>query len=146
MNDPSSDEPPARPMNDPSPLVFEPTTLQLFRFSAATWNPHLIHYDREYAQTEGYPDVLVQSHLHGCFLVEVVRRWADGRGQLRRFNWRNRHYAKPGDVLTCTGRIVEVDGDLVKLELEERNQDDRVCATGSATVALKSNGGEGGDA
>ena len=65
-------------MNDPSPLVFEPTTLQLFRFSAATWNPHLIHYDREYAQTEGYPDVLVQSHLHGCFLVEVVRRWARG--------------------------------------------------------------------
>ena len=86
--------------------------------------------------------MLVQSHLHGCFLVEVVRRWIDGRGELRRFSWRNRHYAKPGDVLTCTGRIVEVDGDLVKLELEERNQDGKVCATGSAVVAMPSSGEE----
>jgi hydroxyacyl-ACP dehydratase HTD2-like protein with hotdog domain len=130
-------------MNDPPPLVFEPTTLQLFRFSAATWNSHLIHYDRDYAHTEGYPDVLVQSHLHGCFLMEVVRRWADGRGELRRFSWQNRHFARPGDVLTCSGHIVDTEDDLVSLELEERNQEDQVCATGSAVVALTHNGKDG---
>jgi hydroxyacyl-ACP dehydratase HTD2-like protein with hotdog domain len=34
-----------------TPLVKRPTTVQLFRFSAVTWNAHRIHFDKPYAAT-----------------------------------------------------------------------------------------------
>lgn len=118
-----------------------PGNVQLFRFSAATWNAHRIHYDREYARCEGYPDILVQSHLHGCFLAQAALDWTNGSGVLRRFRWENRHYAVPGDILRCQGVIAGTragdDGaGLVDLELTEVNQDGRVCAPAWATVEL----------
>jgi hydroxyacyl-ACP dehydratase HTD2-like protein with hotdog domain len=113
-----------------------PTTIQLFRFSAVTWNSHRIHFDRAYAQQEGYPDTLVQSHLHGCFLAHTVLQWAGPGATLLRFQWENRHFAVPGDVLTCTGKITAIDGNVVTCELQEVNQDGRICAPGWATVKL----------
>lgn len=122
------------------PLEHRPTAVQLFRFSAATWNSHRIHYDQAYAAAEGYPDVLVQSHLHGAFLLRMVTRWAGPHARVRKFAWQNRHYAVPGDVLTCTGTVEETfleDGaGLVRCSLEERNQDDIVCAPGWAIIEL----------
>lgn len=120
-------------------LIKYPSAVQLFRFSAVTWNAHRIHYDKDYSQSEGYPDVLVQSHLHGCFLVEAALAWTGERGRLRRFRWENRHYSVPGDVLTCTGVVTRLHegGELLDLELEEHNQDGVLCAPGWATIELK---------
>lgn len=127
-----------------APLVKRPTGVQLFRYSAVTWNAHLIHYDAEYARTENYPDVLVQSHLHGCFLVQTIMDWAGPRARLRKFRWENRHLAVPGDVLTCTGVVTGVrdEGDvrLLECELEERNADGVLCAPGWALVEVPANG------
>lgn len=122
-------------------LECRPGSVQLFRFSAVTWNAHRIHYDREYARSEGYPDILVQSHLHGCFLAQAALAWTSGSGVLRGFRWENRHYAVPGDVLRCQGMITGKrpaadGGGLIDLELTEVNQDGRVCAPGWATVEL----------
>lgn len=117
-------------------LVVRPSTISLFRFSAVTWNPHRIHYDRGYAATEGYPDVLVHSHLHGAWLLAAVRRWVADRGRVEEFSWQNRHYALPGDELTITGEVTEVTGDLVTCILRETNQDGVVCAPGRAVVRL----------
>jgi 3-methylfumaryl-CoA hydratase len=47
-------------------LHFDPVTL--FRFSAATWNSHRIHYDRDYASSEGYPGLVV----HGPLLAVIM--------------------------------------------------------------------------
>ncbi len=128
--------------NELGPLVKVPSTVQLFRYSAVTWNAHRIHYEREYARREGHPDVLVQAHLHGAFLAQMVMEWIGPRGQLLTFGWSNRGRAIPGDTLTCTGRVVAKrnDGDrhVVELELVETNQRGEVCAPGKATVALPS--------
>ena len=77
------------------PQEIRPTEVQLFRFSAATWNAHRIHYDTAYAASEGYPDVLVQSHLHACYLTNYVIDWAGAGAQLRRIQWQNRSIATP---------------------------------------------------
>lgn len=118
-----------------------PTNIQLFRFSAVTWNAHRIHYDKDYAKTEDYPDILVQSHLHGCFLAQAALDWTDGAAALRRFRWENRRYAVPGDVLRCTGIVSKIHHEsaatLVDIELEERNQDGVLCAPGWATVEFR---------
>ncbi len=125
-------------------LTKVPTTVQLFRYSAVTWNAHRIHYEREYARQEGHPDVLVQAHLHGAFLLQMIGEWMGPRGRLVTFGWSNRGRAVPGDTLTCAGRVVakRVEGDrhLVELELLERNQRGEVCAPGKATVALPARG------
>jgi hydroxyacyl-ACP dehydratase HTD2-like protein with hotdog domain len=117
-------------------LVVTPTEVTLFRFSAVTWNPHRIHYDAPYAATEGYPGVLVQAHLHGSWLARLVVEWAGPQARLRRFGWRNRHYAVAGDELHCAGVVVGVAGRLVECRLEETNQRGETCAPGWATVEL----------
>jgi len=119
------------------PLVKRPTKVALFRFSAVTWNAHRIHYDRAYASTEGYPNILVQGHLHGAFLTQMLLDWIGPAGVLRRFQWSNRRPGFPGDTLTCRGRVTRVDEAdgrrLVECEIWEENQDSEICAPGSAT-------------
>ena len=122
-----------------------PTTVQLFRFSAVTWNAHRIHYDRPYAQIEGYPDVLVHSHLHGCFLARAALEWASDGARLHAFRWENRGIAVAGDQLTVTGVVTAVahrdGGPTVELDLEEHNQEGVLCAPGHAVLTLPSPGG-----
>lgn len=117
------------------PLVRSPDRLQLFAFSAATWNTHRIHTDPDYAAREGHPDVLVQSHLHAAFLMRALRdAVVPEGGRVVRFAWQNRHPAVPGDTLTCDGERVAADGPSVDYELRERNGEGIVCVTASATV------------
>ncbi len=43
--------------------------MQLFRYSALTFNAHRIHYDRDYAtRAEGYPGLVV----HGPYLASLL--------------------------------------------------------------------------
>jgi hydroxyacyl-ACP dehydratase HTD2-like protein with hotdog domain len=125
-------------------LVREPTAAQLFQFSAATWNTHRIHYDRTFALEEGYPDVLVQSHLHACFLAQTVMSTWGPQARLQRIGWQNRGIAIPGDRLTVSGRVVGVEcvGDEVRadLELQEHNQRGELCVRGWASVVLPNRG------
>ncbi|PRX50456.1 MaoC dehydratase-like protein [Prauserella shujinwangii] len=115
-----------------------PTNLQLFRFSAVTWNAHRIHYDQEYARVEGYPNVLVQSHLHGAFLAEALVAWLGQDLLFRELSWRNKHYAVPGDELTVSGTVVAVEREagehVFEIDLAEHNQGGTLCAPGRAVV------------
>ncbi|MEU3274226.1 MaoC family dehydratase N-terminal domain-containing protein [Saccharomonospora sp. NPDC006951] len=125
-----------------TPYTVRTSHVRLFRFSAVTWNAHRIHYDTAYARSEGYPEVLVQSHLHGCFLANAVLAWAGEGATLRALRWTNRAIAVAGDVLTVTGTVTgaETDGAfrLVSVDLEERNQDGELCTPGHAIVAVPS--------
>jgi hydroxyacyl-ACP dehydratase HTD2-like protein with hotdog domain len=127
------------------PHSVQPTPLQLFRYSAVTWNAHKIHYDPEYAAHEGHPGILVHSHLHAAFLAGACTRWA-GPLSLRSLSYRIVRPATPADRLTVTGRVTgrEVDGDdvLLVVELIESNADGQTCATGTARV--RAAGGDGG--
>ena len=124
------------------PLVKIPTAIQLFRYSAVTWNAHRIHFERTYAIEEGHPDILVQAHLHGAFLAQLVVDWAGPLSRLLSFGWSNRGRAIPGDTLSCTGRVTgkKVEGAdyVVEVELLETNQRNEVCAPGKAVLLLPS--------
>ncbi|TDE10594.1 FAS1-like dehydratase domain-containing protein [Jiangella asiatica] len=125
-----------------TPYRVRPSTVGLFRFSAATWNAHRVHYDAGHAAAEGYPGVLVQSHLHGCYLLDAVLAWAGPAATPRRFSWQNRGIAVAGDVLTVTGTVTAVDDDpqggrrSVTVQLTEHNQRGELCAPGRAVVAM----------
>lgn len=121
-------------------LVREPSAVQLFQFSAITWNSHRIHYDRDYAIEERFPDVVVQAHLHACFLAQAVLEACGAESRLERIAWQNRGIAVPGDRLTISGEVVNVEtanaGTRLEFGLEERNQRDELCVKGSAVVFL----------
>lgn len=118
-------------------LVVNPSPITLFRFSAVTWNPHRIHYDAGYAATEGYPNVLVQSHLHGSFIAECALRWCGAGWALVGLSWKNRGVAFASDRLTLTGHVESVAGERVECVVEERNQAGEICATGRVVLMRK---------
>jgi 3-methylfumaryl-CoA hydratase len=62
----------------------------LFRYSAATFNGHRIHYDHPYATgTEGYPGLVVHGPLVATLLVDLLRRNRPG-ALLATFSFRAR--------------------------------------------------------
>ena len=118
------------------PLVKRASRAQLFLFSAATHNPHRIHYDRDYAKQEGHDDILVHGPLQGAWLHQFVRDWAGPRGRVLALSFQNRGRAFPECELTFRGRVASVDGDVVSLELWEEDDTGAVLMPGSARVRL----------
>lgn len=65
---------------------WQPSPVDLFRFSAATFNGHRIHYDTAYARDEeGYPDLVVHGPFTAAKLCGLARR---AEGELARFAFR----------------------------------------------------------
>jgi acyl dehydratase len=114
---------------------------QMFFFSAATYNGHRIHYDKEWARdTEGYDNVLVQGPLQAALLARALGEWIGGRGRLVSFSVQNRAIAYPGESLSfggeVTGKRLDDDGGgLVDLVIAGR-RDETILMPGMATVEL----------
>jgi 3-methylfumaryl-CoA hydratase len=57
--------------------LWAPNTVDLFRYSAATYNGHRIHYDQAYARDEeGYPDLVVHGPFTAAKLHDLATRTA----------------------------------------------------------------------
>lgn len=66
--------------------VRRPSPIELFRFSAITFNSHRIHYDERYARaTEGYPALVVHGPLTATRVVASIEREAGRPLQSFRF-------------------------------------------------------------
>lgn len=120
------------------PLVKNASRAQLFQFSAATNNPHRIHYDREYAAVEGHPDVLVHGPLQGAWLSQFVTEWAGPKGRVVALSWQNRARAFPERDLTFKGRVTAIEGDVVSLEITEDDDTGATLMPATAKVRLPS--------
>jgi 3-methylfumaryl-CoA hydratase len=71
---PKRDAPPA---DLPWRRVITPDPVSLFRYSALTFNPHRIHYDRPYAMgVEGYPGLVVHGPFSQQCLLDLLRDYA----------------------------------------------------------------------
>jgi hydroxyacyl-ACP dehydratase HTD2-like protein with hotdog domain len=128
------------PADDVPPLTKTPSNIALFRFSAATWNAHRIHYDQDYARSEAQPDVVVQGYMFGAYLAQMLQDWAGDGARLLRLAYSNRRPAFAGETVTCRGRVTatrEQAGEgLVDLEVWVENARGEVCAPATATLSL----------
>ena len=78
--------PPIAPGDGPDGELWCPNEADLFRFSAATFNGHRIHYDLPYAQAEeGYPALVVHGPFTAAKLFGLARRT---EGEPRLFSFR----------------------------------------------------------
>lgn len=121
-------------------LTVTVTETQMFFFSAATYNGHRIHYDKEWARdVEGYDNVLVQGPLQAALLSRALTDWIGGDGRLVAFSVQNRAIAYPGQELTFGGVVTgkrSTDSEAcVDLDIFCRRGDD-LLMPGTATVAL----------
>lgn len=113
-----------------------PDAVQLFRFSALTFNAHRIHYDRDYVtEVEGYPERVIHGPLQAMLLALKAEEWAGE--PLRSFAFRGVAPAFLGDVLTLNGRR----GDTNRMQLEVHTQDGIVTTVAEAEIAPESEAG-----
>ena len=81
-----------------------PDPVLLFRFSAATGNPHRIHYDHPYATgVEGYPGLVVHGPLMAILMLDLMHR-VRPNDRIRRVDFRAERPAFLPDPLVIRGR------------------------------------------
>lgn len=113
---------------DLPPMVKRASRAQLFLYSAATSNPHRIHYDRDYArEEEGYPGLIVHGPLTAILLADLVRR--NGSRRIGSFSFRG---AAPLFDLAPVRLRGRKDGQTV--ELEARGPDEKVALVSKALI------------
>lgn len=120
---------------DPDALaepIWTPSPVQLFRFSAVTFNSHRIHYDETYATgEEGYPALVVQGPLVATMLRGMISRGAHGKS-LHEFSFR---VAAPLFVGQPVRLRTAAEGD--EISAIAHRQDGLVAVTARAAIAPK---------
>jgi acyl dehydratase len=114
--------------------------VQMFFFSAATYNAHRIHYDRPWAvDVEGFPGIVVHGPLQVALIAKMVTDWIGGGGRLITLTVQNRASAFSSEELVCSGRVVGLSREhgMGLVDVEVRCETGaRVLVTGSARVCL----------
>jgi hydroxyacyl-ACP dehydratase HTD2-like protein with hotdog domain len=123
-----------------SALVKRPTPMQLFMFSASTWNRHLIHYNTEFAISDGLKNVAVHRALIGGFLAQMLSEWVGDAGRIVNLSWSVRGSAAINRPLTVRGEVTEKrdeDGRrLLACEIRAENHENETIAPGSALLQI----------
>jgi hydroxyacyl-ACP dehydratase HTD2-like protein with hotdog domain len=121
-------------------LVVTPDRMQLFMFSAVTWNRHHIHYSKDAALEEGLPDVVVHRALLGNFLARMLTDWLGDHGEIRELSWKVLQSALPGKPLRCQGVVIakSSEGQRRGLTCDVKivNEEGQSVAAGSALLEL----------
>jgi acyl dehydratase len=104
--------------------------------------PVRVHWDAAFARQSGVPAPFDFGPERVASLGHVCHHWMGDRGSLRRLNVELRRHTLVGDVTWCTGEVtdkrVDAGDHIVEIDLEARDQDDELTATGSADVQLPS--------
>ena len=122
------------------PLHKTPSNTLLFLYSAITWNPQRIHFDKDFTLSAGYRDIVVHGPLRGAFLSQLLTRWVGDGGMLKRLSYANRDIAYVNEPLSCKGVVtrkwIEDEKGFVECEVWVENQHGVRLTLGQATVLL----------
>ena len=115
------------------------TKVQLVKYAGASGDYNLIHTDDETARSVGLDGVIAHGMLSMAFLGEYLC-WLAGPESVRRLSVRFVEMVRPGDVLTCRGRVREHtpvgSGRRLQLEVWAENQRAERVTVGDAEVQL----------
>jgi acyl dehydratase len=113
------------------------TPKQLVMYAGASGDFNPIHYDADFAKAGGFPSVIAHGMLSMAFFGRLLTQWC-GAERVRRISSRFKAVTLPGDVITCTGEVTELDekSRSCVIKLIAKKQDGTVTLEGSATVSL----------
>lgn len=113
------------------------TTLALFAGASADHNP--IHIDSDFAKSAGMDDVFAHGMLSMAYLGRMLTNWQP-QAKLRKFSNRFSAVTRVHDVVSCSGKIVELleqDGELMaRCEIQAAKADGEQTLVGEALVVL----------
>lgn len=112
-------------------------TLALYAGASGDHNP--IHIDLDFARAAGMPDVFAHGMLSMAYLGRMLTNWQP-QARLRQFGNRFAAITNLQDVITCSGRVVEIlerDGEtLARCEIQAARANGEQTLVGEALVAL----------
>lgn len=113
------------------------TTLALYAGASGDHNP--IHIDIDFAKKAGMPDVFAHGMLSMAYLGRMLTNWKP-QSQLRKFSNRFAAITHLKDVISCSGKVVELFEEAgeqrARLEIMASKQDGTQTLVGEAVVAL----------
>jgi hydroxyacyl-ACP dehydratase HTD2-like protein with hotdog domain len=116
------------------PLKHIATALQLFRYSAVTWNPHRIHFDEPYAHDEGHRGLALHSHLRAALALRCVTEGLGPEWRVTNFAYRLRKPVYAPADLAYTARVTATEGDAMTLEVTEQHPSGAAGFEGTVVV------------
>ena len=123
-------------------LVKHPTTMHLIKFAGASGDYYQIHYDKDFAQANGLPGVIVHGWLTLSFLGQLITDWIGERGTLVKLGGSYRGVLFPGEDIVCRGTVtkkyIEDDKHYVEARIWAENPKGEKTTPGSAVVVLPS--------
>jgi acyl dehydratase len=128
-------------------LSKHPTTRQLAMWAAGSGDFYEVHYDKDFAQSQGFEKVLVHGPLKAAFMAQLLTDWAGVDGWLRTLTCRYVEKDYAGDDLTVMARMIGTNGGedehVVMFEVWTENPAGGKTTHGSASVALPSRADRG---
>jgi len=120
-------------------LVKTPTTRQLVKWAGASGDYNEIHYDKDTAQRQGLPGVIVHGWLTYSFLSQMITDWI-GDGRLKKISASFRGIQLVGQDVVCKGTVIKKyiheNERLVECEIWAENVEGQRTTVGNATMAL----------
>jgi acyl dehydratase len=124
------------------PLVKHPTTQQLVKWAGASGDYYELHYDKDFARGQGFPDVLVHGRLKAAFLGQLMTNWIGEQGTLKKLTCNYRGLDFPGKDLIVKGKVTNKyikDGEhYVECEIWTENEKGEKTTPGTAVAVLPS--------
>lgn len=112
------------------------TTLALYAGASGDHNP--IHIDIDAAHRAGLPDVFAHGMLSMAWLGRLITRWVPQQ-RLRQFNVRFTSVTQVGDIVVCSGQVLEEferGGErLLRLEIRSATHNGNTTILGEALVS-----------
>lgn len=113
------------------------STLALFAGASGDHNP--VHIDSDVAKQAGMPDVFAQGMLSMAYLGRMLTNWQP-QAKLRQFSNRFAAITHLQDVITCSGKVVELleqNGEtLARCEIQAVKASGEPTLIGEALVAI----------
>jgi len=109
----------------------------LIRYAGASGDFNPIHWNDEWAKSVGLPGVIA----HGMFSMGVAARmisaFADNPAAIKRLRVRFSAMIQPGQTLTVSGEVADIDGNRVKVRFwGEDEAGNRVLSKGETDLEL----------
>jgi acyl dehydratase len=109
-------------VGDSFELVREADAYRPIYYAAVSGDFNPIHIDPEIGRAAGFPGAILQGMCTMAWLADACTGYLGDPARVRKLRVRFSRPVVVGDVVTFRGRCVAVEGPVVRLEIEARNQ------------------------
>jgi len=121
-------------------LTKNPTTQQLVMYAGASGDFYQIHYDKDFAQGNGLPGVILHGLLKAGFVGQLVTDWIGEGGTIKKLGVSYRGMDQPGVPLyvkgVVTNKYIKNGEGYVEADVWTENQQGQKTTPGTTTVIL----------